>query len=261
LQGRKPEKAQLDPNTSVSMTDGGSRPIKDVNVGDRVLATDPATGITKAEPVTLLHRNVDHDLVKVKVKDRNGETSFFNTTRHHPFWDATDRKWVDAGNLHAGHHLRATLGAVALTVTAVDVVHGSREMRDLTVAHIHAYYVVAGAAPVLVHNCGEAAVDTNAVTDALSAIRTADVDAALAGRRPVLSPTAHRELLEGGHTAEAIEGWLSDRGGRMGAEATADGVASLQGRLKAMWKGKSFRPVIGDDDAGFCTQPSKMDCR
>jgi hypothetical protein len=32
---------------------------------------------------------------------------------------------------------------------------GARDMYDLTVADIHTYYVVAGATPVLVHNCGE----------------------------------------------------------------------------------------------------------
>ncbi len=35
----------------------------------------------------------------------------------------------------------------------------------------------------------------------------------------------------------------------MGPESTSEGVASLQGRLKAMWKGKSFRPMIAGDDA------------
>lgn len=109
--------------------------------------------------------------------------------------------------------------------------------------------MLAGATPVLAHNCGEVAVDTNAVTDALSGAKTAEVDAALAGRAPVLSPTAHRELLEGGHSADAIGSWLSERGGRMGPASTSGGVASLQARLRGMWKGKSFNPMIADDDA------------
>ncbi|MFK4068822.1 DUF6531 domain-containing protein [Streptomyces sp. NPDC029674] len=94
-----------------------------------------------------------------------------------------------------------------------------------------------------------AAVDTNPMIDALNGSRTADVDAALAGRSPVLSPQAHRELIEGGHDPQAIGKWLSDRGGRMGPESTPEGVADIQGRLKAMWKGKSFNPMIKDDDA------------
>jgi hypothetical protein len=87
------------------------------------------------------------------------------------------------------------------------------------------------------------------VTDALSGAKTVEVDNALAGRAPVLSPTARRELIEGGHSPEAIDSWLSDRGGRMGPASTSEGVAGLQGRLKAMWRGKSFTPMIADDDA------------
>ncbi|MEU9897710.1 DUF6531 domain-containing protein [Streptomyces phaeochromogenes] len=93
------------------------------------------------------------------------------------------------------------------------------------------------------------AIDTNPMIDALNGSRTADVDAALAGRAPVLSPQAHRELIEGGHTPEAISNWLTERGGRMGPEATDQGVTDIQGRLKDMWKGKSFNPMIRTDDA------------
>jgi hypothetical protein len=38
-------------------------------------------------------------------------------------------------------------------VTGVKNVAGAKVMRDLTVAEIHTYYVVAGNTPVLVHNC------------------------------------------------------------------------------------------------------------
>lgn len=103
--------------------------------------------------------------------------------------------------------------------------------------------------PIGLKGAGEVAVDTNPVTDALSGARTADVDAALAGRSPVLSPTAHRELLEGGHSPEEISRWLSERGGRMGPEATSEGVADIQQRLRDMWKGKGFQPMMADDDA------------
>lgn len=93
------------------------------------------------------------------------------------------------------------------------------------------------------------AVDTNPVTDALKGIKTTEVDAALGGRSPVLSPQAYRELLEGGHTPESIDKWLAERGGRIGPESTPEGVADIQGRLRAMWKGKSFNPMIHDHDA------------
>ncbi|WP_234325087.1 putative T7SS-secreted protein [Streptomyces sp. NRRL WC-3626] len=93
------------------------------------------------------------------------------------------------------------------------------------------------------------AVDTNPVTDALNGIRTAEVDSALNGRSPVLSPQAFRELLEGGHTSEGVNAWLMERQGRMGPDATPEGVDDIQTRLKAMWRGKSFNPMIQDHDA------------
>lgn len=108
---------------------------------------------------------------------------------------------------------------------------------------------MAGSTPVLVHNCGEAAVDTNAVSDALTGGRAADVDAALAGRTPVLSPQAFSELQAGGHSTEDIMSWLTDRGGRIGPEATQTGIDSIQNAMRAMWRGKSFQPMIHDADA------------
>lgn len=35
----------------------------------------------------------------------------------------------------------------------------------------------------------------------------------------------------------------------MGPAFTSGGVASLQARLRGMWKGKPFNPMIADDDA------------
>jgi hypothetical protein len=69
------------PGTKVLLADGSTKPIKDVEVGDVVAATDPEEGETSGKPVT-------------------------------------------------------------------------RRMLNLTVADIHTYYVLAGAAPVLVHNRG-----------------------------------------------------------------------------------------------------------
>ncbi|WP_328414289.1 HINT domain-containing protein [Micromonospora sp. NBC_00389] len=74
------------------------------------------------------------------------------TTQHHPFWDQTNQQWVDAANLTVGHQLRTTDGDT-VTVTAVRNHTGAQNMRDLTVADIHTYYVIAGNTPVLVHNC------------------------------------------------------------------------------------------------------------
>ncbi|MEV5879946.1 ricin-type beta-trefoil lectin domain protein [Streptomyces sp. NPDC052101] len=237
------------PSTRVVMAHGKTKAIAAVKPGDKVEAGDPATGKHRG-PRTVQHVwiNHDHDLLDVTIRTKNGQTATLHTTANHPFWDDTTHSWVPAGKLHNGDALNTAVGHAY--VAATHATPGTANRWNLTVQQLHTYYVVAGRTTILVHNtCGEVAVDTNAVTDALSGAKTAEVDAALAGRAPVLSPTAHRELLEGGHSAEDIASWLAERGGRMGPESTSDGVASLQDRLRAMWRGKSFNPMIADDDA------------
>ncbi|ASW53381.1 polymorphic toxin-type HINT domain-containing protein [Plantactinospora sp. KBS50] len=144
----------FDARTRVVMADGSSRPIAEVNVGDRVKATDPQTGRTAVKPVTMVHRNKDKDLVDVTVRTSTGVATL-HTTAHHPFWDATARKWVEAAKLTAGHKLRTVAGAALAAVVAVAMLTGTQTMDDLTVADTHTYYVLAGTTPVLVHNCGK----------------------------------------------------------------------------------------------------------
>lgn len=143
----------FDPRTRVLMADGSTRPIEDVNVGDKVIATDPKMGKSEPKRVTQLHRNTDKDLTDLTVRDQDGKTSKVKTTWHHPFWNASNRKWTDAKDLTPGTKLLVR-GKGAVTVIAVLNELGTKEMRDLTVADTHTYYVLAGNTPVLVHNCG-----------------------------------------------------------------------------------------------------------
>ncbi|MBM0235590.1 hypothetical protein JNW91_29760, partial [Micromonospora sp. STR1_7] len=141
------------PDTRVLLGDGTTKPIGDVRIGDEVLATDPQTGVTAAEPVTELHRNLDTEFADVSVGSGSGD-EVVRSTRHHPFWNVTTRSWTDAGDLRPGD---ALLGHDGLTtVTAVKRYTGSRIMHNLTVADVHTYYVLAGDASVLVHNCNGA---------------------------------------------------------------------------------------------------------
>ncbi|GAA0811418.1 LamG-like jellyroll fold domain-containing protein [Spirilliplanes yamanashiensis] len=146
----KGAKHSFDPDTEVLMADGSTRPIKDVNVGDKVEAKDPETGKSGDRQVTAIHRNLDRELTDLKVRNNKGKTYVLKTTQNHPFWNATDRKWTDAKNLRRGTKLGVEGSGVV--VAAVRNYHGKREMRDLTVADIHTYYVTAGDTPVLVHN-------------------------------------------------------------------------------------------------------------
>ncbi|MFI6439846.1 polymorphic toxin-type HINT domain-containing protein [Streptomyces sp. NPDC050759] len=245
----EPECHSFLPGTKVLLAGGSTKPIEKVALGDKVVTTDSKTGKSTVHEVagTIVTEDDKH-FSDLTVKSVSGKAEVLVATTTHPFWVESEQEWIKAGDLEPGMKLRTPSGAT-VELTANRHFDKRQRTHDLTVTDIHAYYVLAGATPVLVHNCGEVAVDTNAVTDALSGAKTAEVDAALAGRAPVLSPTAHRELLEGGHSADAIGSWLSERGGRMGPASTSEGVASLQARLRGMWTGKSFNPMIADDDA------------
>jgi RHS repeat-associated protein len=147
----------FDPDTRVVMADGSSKPIKSIQVGDQVKATYPDSGANAPKTVTVLHDNQDTDLTDVTVTNPDGTAGLLATTQHHPFWDATTGAWVLAKDLTPGHQLHTPNGD---TVTVTKVVNrdvtatGGTNMRDLTIADIHTYYVIAGNTPVLVHNAG-----------------------------------------------------------------------------------------------------------
>jgi hypothetical protein len=115
-----------------------------------------------------LHKNLDHELTDVvvatqrltglrdllaSVPSRDTNTAVIHTTSHHPFWDATKHRWVDAANLQPGHKLTGPQGQTEY-VTRVDNYVDTKYMYNLTVANLHTYYVMAGTTPVLVHNVG-----------------------------------------------------------------------------------------------------------
>jgi RHS repeat-associated protein len=156
----------FDPATPVLMADGSTKPISDVKVGDQVAATDPATGATTAKAVVQLHDNQDTELADVTVAAGDGGTQVIHTTQHHPFWDESRGRWVDAGDLKAGGYLRDAKMATQHRVLSVHNFTGSHRMLNLTVDEIHTYYVVAGSVRVLVHNC-------NPAQDAVSNLRSA----------------------------------------------------------------------------------------
>jgi hypothetical protein len=140
------------------MADGSAKKIKDVDIGDKVLATDPETGETKVEAVTaeIKGKGVKH-LVKITVDvdgKQGSKTASVTATDGHPFWVPEVGKWIDAGDLHTGMWLR-TEGGKRLEIAAVKRwVAGFTSVHNLTIGDLHTYYVLANAAPVLTHNCG-----------------------------------------------------------------------------------------------------------
>ncbi|MFF8993344.1 RHS repeat-associated core domain-containing protein [Streptomyces sp. NPDC014983] len=150
-------------STPVRLADGSSRPISQVKTGDTVMATDPQTGVTAPEKVQrLIVTHTDRDFTTITLDStpvrgppHTSKPQTLSTTWNHPFWDATHHRWTDAHNLTPGTKLRQPDGAT-VTVTAVRNFHQQKTTYDLTVGNLHTYYVLAGATPVLVHNCNTA---------------------------------------------------------------------------------------------------------
>ncbi|MFC9845292.1 ricin-type beta-trefoil lectin domain protein [Streptomyces sp. NPDC127595] len=148
------------PGTKVLMADGTTKPIEDVENGDQLAANDPETSTTSATEtaVATITTYDDKDFTVLTVKTTDGTTSKLTTTDTHPFWvtdpaaDPTDGTWVDGGHLKSGQWLQTSAGT-HVQITAITRYTKTQVTHDLTVSNVHTYYVLAGAAPVLVHNC------------------------------------------------------------------------------------------------------------
>ncbi|MFI6699748.1 polymorphic toxin-type HINT domain-containing protein [Streptomyces sp. NPDC050509] len=139
------------PGTPVLMADGSRRAIEDVYVGDKVIATDPLTGVTAERPVTrTFTTRDDKDFTVLTVRTRSRVHQLVATDTH-PFWLSDRRRWADAGEVRVGDQLRTSAG-VSIQVAAVSRYVQRRTTYDLAVAGIHTYYVGIGSANVLVHN-------------------------------------------------------------------------------------------------------------
>ncbi|MFG3480308.1 polymorphic toxin-type HINT domain-containing protein [Streptomyces sp. NPDC047980] len=146
------------PDTQVLMADGSTKSISDVDVGDKVIATDPETGKTQVQTITaeIKGKGAKH-LVEVTI-DTDGEkgekAASVTATEGHPFWVAALGEWIDATDLMQGQWLRTSAGTL-VQITAVQRWTQQSTVHNLTVSDLHTYYVLAGATPVLVHNCGD----------------------------------------------------------------------------------------------------------
>ncbi|WP_405895230.1 polymorphic toxin-type HINT domain-containing protein (plasmid) [Streptomyces sp. NBC_01527] len=141
-------------DTPVLMADGTQKPIKDIKIGDKVLATDPETGETGPRAVTaLIKGSGEKQLVDITATDPTGANDRLTATDGHPFWVPELREWLPAGSLKPGQSLQTGAGT-RVQITAVDRRTDQAAVHNLTVDDLHTYYVLAGTTPVLVHNCG-----------------------------------------------------------------------------------------------------------
>ncbi|WP_433334975.1 polymorphic toxin-type HINT domain-containing protein [Spirillospora sp. CA-294931] len=174
------------PGTRVLLADGTTKAIEDVNVGDKVLATNPGSG--KTEPKTVQatitskgekrlvaisidtqnqklrvtknnkHQSADADLAPYKSVGK--QAGLLIATDEHPFWVAGDiNTWVKAADLKPGMWLRTGAGTFVEIAATETRAATQQRVHNLTVADHHTYYAAAGAAQVLVHNCGPRVVD------------------------------------------------------------------------------------------------------
>ncbi|WP_051722817.1 ricin-type beta-trefoil lectin domain protein [Streptomyces albus] len=153
------------PGTKVLMADGTTKPIEDVDNGDTVQATDPETGDTTTQTVTaeIKGEGLKH-LVSITI-DTDGRkgtgTATVTATDGHPFWVPELHDWIDATDLTPGQWLRTSAGTHVQITAVKRRTTTSATVHNLTITNTHTYYVLAGATPVLAHNCnanGEAEV-------------------------------------------------------------------------------------------------------
>lgn len=146
------------PGTRVLMADGTTRAIEDVDIGDKVVATDPETGETRVETVTAEIRGegLKH-LVKVTIDldgKKGDKTASVTATDGHPFWVPELDEWIDATDLNRGDQLRTSAGTHVQITAVKRWTAPTATVHNLTVSHLHTYYVVTADVSVLVHNMG-----------------------------------------------------------------------------------------------------------
>ncbi|WP_093862902.1 polymorphic toxin-type HINT domain-containing protein [Streptomyces sp. TLI_053] len=141
------------PTTPVLLADGSAKPIGDIAVGDQVLATDPQTNTTSGEAVVNTIVTPDDTLfTDLTLTSTTASPSTLTSTQHHPYWNITTARWTQAADLQSGDTLLSADGTPVTIQSIRNYELAPTEARDLTVANLHTYYVLAGTTPVLVHN-------------------------------------------------------------------------------------------------------------
>ncbi|MFD3311052.1 polymorphic toxin-type HINT domain-containing protein [Streptomyces sp. NPDC058694] len=141
--------------TDVLMSDGSTKNIEDVKLGDKVQATDPQTGESGPRRVTrLIITEDDKHFNELSIATEDGIEKL-TATHEHPFWSPSEHSWIEAGDLAPGMTLLTGDGGTVI-VTGNRYFAKHARTYNLTVDDLHTYYVLAGETPVLVHNsnCG-----------------------------------------------------------------------------------------------------------
>lgn len=124
-------------------TEGGSKPIEQVEVGDRVWALDEETGERSLRSVSYVFEKNTEEICEVAVE---GET--IETTPEHPFW-VVGTGWMPAAELERGVSLSTRNGS-AIQVFGVNIRKQNTKVFNFEVEGLHTYFV--SSAEILVHN-------------------------------------------------------------------------------------------------------------
>jgi hypothetical protein len=130
--------------TVVFMADGSRKPIENIEVGDRVVATDPETGERVARRVTRVwvHDDTVLDLVV--------EGEVITTTEDHPFWSVTDQRFERADELEVGEIVLGDRGRQLAVLGLRPGTERTTLAYNLSIFGVHTYHV--GQTALLVHN-------------------------------------------------------------------------------------------------------------
>ncbi|MFJ2704355.1 LamG-like jellyroll fold domain-containing protein [Streptomyces sp. NPDC087428] len=156
--------------TGVLMANGTTKPISEIKVGDYVLTAEPGKKKKEKHKVkAVIVTKTDRDYVDVVVSTKSGPKTI-QTTKHHQFYESTKDAWTQAADLKAGQKLQNDTGGPTVVIDA-KAYTAQRTTYDLSIDGLHTYYVLAGATPVLVHNCGPGVATED---DAMLALGRAD---------------------------------------------------------------------------------------
>ncbi|WP_328725465.1 LamG-like jellyroll fold domain-containing protein [Streptomyces sp. NBC_00259] len=138
--------------TPVVLANGSAKPISEVKVGDHVLTAEPGKKGKEVHKVTKVHVTThDRDYVRVTVGTKDGHRAL-ETTALHQIYNATNKTWTRAQDLRTGDQFQTADGSAAKVVNT-RMYSDSKITFDLTVDGLHTYFVEAGDAALLVHNC------------------------------------------------------------------------------------------------------------
>ena len=127
------------------LTEYGTKPIKDIEIGDKVWSYDIETGETELKSVTNIYIHEVYEILHLYTDEGT-----IDATTNHPFYVA-DKGWVAAGDLEAGDEAHNIDGTTSVVIGyEIEKFDKPILVYNLEVEGFHTYFV--GDVPVLVHN-------------------------------------------------------------------------------------------------------------